>query len=447
VAGNGLINVKAIVNINGSAKNNTWYSGGFDTIDESSFDAYTKLLSATKDNATDSYNGEFRLIRHKDFTDLSNLSGNQREIGKSISASNWKYNSEAEGLVIAIRDAIGSKGADYGKEVLDSLSGVFLPNSLKIVSVNNRSAMFYSKLDASIAQGAQTETVYDSLWAEPVIKGIEYGRNNDNPRIFKAYGYGLQAGTNFINESGYLAGFSMGINLNKMEQGLDKADMTEINAGIFGASYGTNSNIKANFTVSQHNFSSKRTINIEGNSTQYVLAANADFMAYALSFGAEYERIITAGVETDIKPFVGIQNTMVFSDEIKETGGDTVNLEVAEDSYLRSDLTAGIKLQNVNDKIGWYGKVYMGYILAGASTQYEISFQDELNRTRRDIRSYDEKRLYTGLGGGMAYKVKEDISAYINTDIAASQEHYGYYIGIGVNFKLDNGFRVRTRGR
>jgi hypothetical protein len=449
VAGNGLINVKAIVNINGSAKNNTWYSGGFETIDESSLDAYTKLLSAKKDNANDSYTGEFRLIRHKDFTDLSNLSRNQREIGESISASNWKYNSEAEGLVIAIRDAIGSKGADYGKEVLDSLSGSFFANSLKIASVNNRPAMFYSILDASIVEEKDSwtkkEAIYDSLWVKPIFKGVKYGKNNDNPRTFKSFGYGLQAGSNFINEAGYLSGFSMGINLNKLEQGLDEANMTEINAGIFGASYGLNSNIKGNLMISQHTFSSKRRIEIEGNSTHYIQTANADFQAYALSFGAEYEYIIMAAYETDIKPFAGIQNTMVFSDEIKETGGGAIALAVEEDSYLRSELTAGIKLQNSNEKFRWYGKVYMGYILAGASAQYEISFQDELNKTRRDIRSYDEKRLFTGLGLGGVYNVKDDMSAYINTDITASQEHSAFYIGIGVNFKLENGFVVRPR--
>ncbi|MDR1952593.1 MAG: autotransporter outer membrane beta-barrel domain-containing protein [Elusimicrobiota bacterium] len=452
VNNNGWVSGKAIVFAGNEnmIKNDTWYAGAFG-FDDSSIDQYTKVISLSQDDYY-GYTGGFEILRHKDFTDLHNLSQNQREIGKSISNSKWKSDPEAEALVKSIRIAIADRGSDYGKEVLDSLSGSFLANVLKLGATQYNSAALYSRMNESAREnqnGDFEDSIYDTLWLQPSFRNIHYNENDENPRAFNADGYGMQAGTDMILGDNLIGGLFVNFNMNNLSQGEDRGSMTEIGVGAFGGIYGEKINAKAGFIVAQQAFSTRRKVIIQ-SSTQgndYKKEATADFNSYSVNLGGEAEYIINIGDETDLRPFAGLQNTAVFNDEIKERSGDLINLKIEEDKYLRSDLSIGVKVGDSGGNFKWYGKTYLGYIIVGNSKEYEISFQnDNMGGGRRgDVRSYDEKRIFAGIGGGTEWNVNNDVSLYANVESIIGNDNYGYFATIGVNFKYGGRDKIRDR--
>jgi predicted outer membrane repeat protein len=456
VNGNGVVKGRAIVFDPNAKQTATWYvSEGFGSFDTTNIDAFTKILAMERPSVTGSqYTGGFYIIRHQDFDDLSNLSANQSNIGKSISTSKWTTDGQSLELVKSIRLAIGDKGQVYGREILDSLSGVFLTNALKLSALNNNASTLYSRMDTEIVRNyviaKDEERIFDSVWTQLNLAGVVYEQNTDNPRSFKSNGYALQAGINLVQSQNFLGGFVVDFDINNIKQGEDKANLTQVGAGIFGGWYGQKTNTKASLLFSQQNFDTRRNIYIQSASegNEYKRTATADFDSYSINLGAQTEYVIDAGYETDIKPFIGLQNTMVFTDEITEKGADPVNLRVEENNYFRSVANIGIGLGDSGGKFKWNAKFYAGYIIIGNSTEYEISFiSDSLNKSRRNIKSFDEGRLYAGLGIGADFELNKDVSVFANADITNGGQSYGYNANLGLNVKIGTtkGSKVRIR--
>jgi predicted outer membrane repeat protein len=454
VKGNGWTKGKAIVRAGdeNATKADEWYLGAFSDFDYAAIDEYTKVLSISQDK-TNKYTGEFEVLRHQDFNDLPTLSQNQKEIGKSISASKWTTNTDATDFVKALRVYIGDKGDEKGKEALDSLSGVFLVNALKMGAVQDNASSLYSRMDVMMRTNkvfrTREDIIYDSIWLLPTFKNVHYKEDDSNPRSFNANAYGAKAGVNIIVTEKVLGGFFLDLDINNLKQGDDTASMTKVGAGGFLGIYGQKIDVKINLAAAQQSFSTKRKFllqsNTEGN--YYVREAIADFHSYSINLGGEVAYIVGISNEVEMRPFVGLQNTAVFNDEINERMGDIINLKVESDQFLRSDFTAGIKIADATGGKGlkWYGKIYAGYILVGNSNDYEISFQTESMNggARRNIRSYDEKRLFGGLGAGAEWSVKTDVSLYTNIDALVGDNSYGYFANIGVNFRYGGNSKVR----
>ncbi|MDR0823376.1 MAG: autotransporter domain-containing protein, partial [Endomicrobium sp.] len=166
-------------------------------------------------------------------------------------------------------------GSDIPVEFVQNLGGKFMANVLPLSLINkDYNSRIYSKINES---KEVSKYIAKSIWVQGGAAGLEY--NKSAGAKFNNDSFGVQAGFNFLTSTDFIVGAYIGYDSNKVTQSENKADIQDIQLGIYGGYFDSWFNVRWNFTGAQQYFKTDRVVS--WNSQQRNPQANFD--AYNIS--------------------------------------------------------------------------------------------------------------------------------------------------------------------
>jgi uncharacterized protein YhjY with autotransporter beta-barrel domain len=228
----------------------------------------------------------------------------------------------------------------------------------------------------------------------------------------------LRAGTLIAARKNASVGVFISENNNLIEQETyNRAIVNSFEGGFYGGLFSPNSEYKAHLSLGQHNFSTRRNVDLLTDYKNY-----ATFSATSIKFGAQASYINRSVKTFDIKPFAGFRSTILMSDEINEKGADLTNLKVAAQTYKSLTTFAGLQIQNDNQDFSWHAKVEAGYLMAGngGDSQYEMSFTNGQSKEVMRIRGLEIDPVSFSFGAGIEMPVLDNVNVYADAQFEKS---------------------------
>ncbi|MDR3243740.1 MAG: autotransporter domain-containing protein, partial [Elusimicrobiota bacterium] len=278
------------------------------------------------------------------------------------------------------------------------------------------------------------------VWAQVNIKGLSYS-DEDFYDKFNSNGRGALAGIDLFEFDNKLIGAYIGYENNTLKQGKDKGNMDAFEIGGYGALFGLfddKMSLKGNIGFSAQVYDAKREIKDYANEHFTVDIGNPEssFNAYVFSLGAQVQLLAKQYNDISIEPFLGLQNSLSINQEIKEKGGGIADLIVDADAYFRMQSFVGAKVFGAADALRWYGRWYIGILIAGSQPQYDISFAAAKDAGKMSVYGSDEEVLSMGFGAGGEYNFNPIVSAFANIDANFSGGASQYFVSIGMTLKI-----------
>jgi outer membrane autotransporter protein len=200
---------------------------------------------------------------------------------------------------------------------------------------------------------------------------------------------------------------------------------TDLGFGLYGAWTASEKiSVKANAGLGMQSVSAKNS-EFDGS---------ADFETMSVRFGVEAQYGLGK-----LKPFIGINGGYVSSPEISaKTAGETVaTIEAA--TYLRLSGLAGIKIESTSteSKLNWFGKGYLGLLLAGAKAEHTVTPKSDSEEVAGyTVNASEESTLFFGLGAGLGYSLTKNVTAKIGFDLNLAGSGTAYLGNIGISYKF-----------
>jgi predicted outer membrane repeat protein len=320
------------------------------------------------------------------------------------------------------------------KELFDRISGRFLVNVLTLGTISNVETVYTKIKEAQSPQ--EYEGVLQSIWVQTDIQGYNFKEEGATGGEFSVFGGGLQAGFPLWRGKHNL-GIFIGYDNKSIKQDLDKANMHDIQVGIYGGRFGYgdsgNVNFKGDLSFGVQAFSTQRDIGLSGFNAN----PKAEFNTYSIRYGFEAEYVLSEKRDNSrvLKPYIGAHGGTVFNGEIKEDFGQAANLVIDGNAYTRLNGAIGFRLEDLTDAVNWQIKAYLGYLLMGTEPRYDISFQ-HIDR-EMDIIGTKQDGLNGGAAFWLDFKINKDLSLFTNMNISFGENMFGYYANVGINYKIE----------
>ena len=283
-----------------------------------------------------------------------------------------------------------------------SLSDTFIANALRENAMANTGAI-YSNFDKT-------------AWASFNFDGASVSDDEN----FGASGFGGQAGYKFYDSADVKAGVFAGFGSKNFKQGSDEGSMSGFGFGIYGGYFTSTFGLKGFVGLG-----------IQSNELKNG-GTKAEFDSTAIRFGAEAE--FGAGL---IKPFAGFEAGLVSNPDIDvEVDGNTA-ATIDANTFTRFALLGGVKLANKQDKLSYFGKGYLGFLLAGAKPEYNSSVKiSETKSLSSTVEGSEQQAVYLGLGAGIDYAISNAVSLFANIDTKVNADIFDYQGNVGASFRF-----------
>jgi hypothetical protein len=309
----------------------------------------------------------------------------------------------------------GIDDSDEGKKVLDSLSGVFVLNSLALATMDN-----FDEIDSKIkfqqSQGA------NKIWFSPAVKSVNLKNPNQTLGSFENFSFGGSIGADMWENGGMF----LGAHSKEIKQDKNHGYMKDIELGIYGATKrngGVNFSGVASFGL--ENFDLNRSVEIGDN----FYSPKSKFNTVSARFRGESE--LSLGI---INPFIGIKGAIVNFQDIKEYNGRDANLFIEGGNYSRVAGLAGLNLRKIGS-VSFVSKIYGGYFSDINTQNAKINFDGNNNVMR--INNDDKSDYFVGADVFVGFDVKGLTLIFgANTQMANRQVEYGARVGFLFAFGL-----------
>jgi hypothetical protein len=287
------------------------------------------------------------------------------------------------------------------------MSARFIANSIRAGAINNDEVIF-ANADKNV-------------WVSGGFSGQNL-KDSDDADAFISDGFGAKAGVKVLGGQYEALGIFAGFDNKTFKQGLDQGKSGEFDFGIYGLIANGQFTFKANAGLGFQDVALE-------NKEQ---GAKADFETTSIRFGAEAD--YDGGT---LKPFVGLQGGYVLSPKISEKIDGQTTATIAENSYLRFSLLAGLKVENDSPRsnVNWYGKVYFGSLLAGDKPEYKVTPNAENSLTQTATGS-QEQNLFFGLGAGLKFALSKNTFLNVGLDMNFAGQGTGYLGNVGLGYKF-----------
>ncbi|MDR3049622.1 MAG: autotransporter domain-containing protein [Elusimicrobiota bacterium] len=345
---------------------------------------------------------------------LNNLGGNTPYYSDLMDIKDYLY-----GLRLS--------GSDLPIEFVKNLGGEFMVDVLPLSLINkDYNSRIYSKINETKEVGAD---ISKSIWVQGGIAGLE----NKKSEIanFKNDVFGIQAGFNFLTSKDLVLGAYIGYDSNKVSQGDNKADIDDIQLGVYGGYFDSWFNIRWNMTGARQSFKTNRTIVWQYQHRN----PQADFDAFNISGGFEIEFPVWLSSRFDLKPFIGAQGGYASNDEIKEKDGGDLNLTIRSGDYARLGTLAGVKLSMNTGKVSAYIKGYGEYTAIGNEAEYAMFFSSNPTSDWK-VKSEDIDDFLIGAGLGIEWFINDTFSVSANADYKINSDMQRYFVNGAVNYRF-----------
>ncbi|MDR3049834.1 MAG: autotransporter domain-containing protein [Elusimicrobiota bacterium] len=359
------------------------------------------------------------------------LNHNQSEVQNAL---NSIY--ESKSLREHILDDM-AQNPEQVKRLLNAMSGSFLVDSIRAAQVNSNSIKIYNRIGKNLQKDKRL------IWAQVDIQGVSL-TDKDMMDKFSMSGAGGLFGIDLFEfeekKTNTIIGAYLSYDGNSLKQGLDKGSANVLEIGGYGSLLGLFEDrmiIKGNMGFALQMFDTQREIREYINpSNTSIDNPKANFNIYTIISGAEIEYMAKEYDNTAISPFFGLQTSLSINPEITEKDGGIANLTLDSDSYLRMQAALGAKISGNKDNFYWYGRFYLGFLLAGSHPQYDIRFSVAKDAGSMKIDGADEGFLSMGFGAGGEYRFNETVSAFANIDANLGGDFSKYFVSLGLTYKI-----------
>jgi outer membrane protein OmpA-like peptidoglycan-associated protein len=334
--------------------------------------------------------------------------------------------------VIAIAEEEKGDGKfEKTKEAFDKISGSFIIRAIESGAQNNSESELYNKIREIEARDKARKL--EQIWVEANIRGSQY-EGEESIGNTKEEGFGFKAGMPLYRGEASLGGIYIGYEKRSIKEEKDKAEIGDIEAGIYGGKYYDNKvNIKGDIGIGFMSVDVNRKIEFP----EFIDDLTAKFNVFKAQINAQAQYTLNASNEIDIRPFIGMKNVLLSNEVINESGGEAA-VEVRGKLYMRSLLLAGLGIEDEKGAFKWSIRGYGGYSIAGRQGEYDIKLKNS-DEEYMSIRGYSFG-TEIGLGAGIEYQIGQKTVIYANGDISYGKEMEGYYANIGIIYKLGESY-------
>jgi len=143
------------------------------------------------------------------------------------------------------------------------------------------------------------------------------------------------------------------------------------------------------------------------------------------------------------RPYGGIEAANTSYGAFKESGAGIYNLDVKEDSYLRSAARVGIGLDYERDIWIWYANLEGKYVFDGIKPEIKSEFVD----TDVDFysRGAKEGNIQAGAGAGAEVRITENWKAFANIKYYIGERYDNLYGNVGIRYLFGSKEKAREK--
>ena len=367
------------------------------------------------------------------YSSLSNLSHNQKEVSKTIDKITNGTDKEIENKISNIIGTAESLDEEGKKAVFDEIAGSIYANMLYASADNSWRKQIYNqitkKINRDLDREKQTTCTYN-LWGQ--IYGSHIIRDTDSNSINKFTddsAYAMIGWDNYCGEDNVILGYVAEFGKHKGKQGDDEFEMNDYKGGIYFGTFGKRWNFKSSLTGGYQQYEVDREQNLLQTTTE------SEYAGYSINAAADlyYTAYQTVKGNFSLSPFGGLEGSFVYTDAFKEKakGNAASWLDVKENNFVIADAKLGFRVENIS-KLSWYAELSGKYNLTGEKG----TFNAKINGVGDDIEIYGLKngKISGKMEAGLDLKIGNHFDIFL-VGICEQAEKFGKYSGhIGVNY-------------
>jgi outer membrane autotransporter protein len=355
--------------------------------------------------------------------DIKGLTHNEAEVQRLFNdIDGGKLGELKSGVFDIVEDHEHNKAL----EALRQLSGEFLANVLTLGANNNDYQKLYARMKKNsdrnykLGRGAWAQIDMDAFTSKAERETSEFKSANSE----------WQAGADIWEGENYVAGLYIGQGINKLSEGLDKADIDHFEGGFYWMLRGDIFNLMGNVTYSiQHTYTQR---NIEFAD----LHPESHFVSNVAKGGIEMDIKLFKANDWQISPFAGIQYAHIMNDEIKEKNGAMANIEVPATIYDKISAVYGVKAEIQKGKFNINAAFYAANLLRNKDIEAQMFFEESPEDGEMNIISNEMSQTYIGATIGVGLVLWNRLEIFTNADIKSAENYMQTFIqgGIKIGF-------------
>ena len=212
------------------------------------------------------------------------------------------------------------------------------------------------------------------------------------------------------------------------DAGNNNSYIATTHVGVYHEYQGETLQVATRASYELNNVEADRTVDVEA--LDYNM--ESDYDVNVMSIGTELSTVYQAG-EWEVKPLAGITYSHINQDEIKEDGGDVLNINIDSETYNSIRTEVGVRVErktsfgSFNGLVSWnheFGNVYddMDATLEGApSDDYKIYGLEDMQDT------------YT-VGAGLTVGNEEALSYNLNYNFTGNSDYTENTVSAGIRY-------------
>lgn len=363
------------------------------------------------------------------YSSLSNLSHNQKEVSKAIDKITNGTDSEIKEKISKILGTTEPLDEAGKKAVFDEMAGCIYANMLYAAADNSGRKQLYNQINKKINREGPTTCTYN-LWGQ--MYGSHIIRDTDSNSINKFTdnsAYAMIGWDNYCDEDDAILGYVVEFGKHKGTQGDDEFEMNDYKGGIYFGSFGERWNFKSSLMGGYQQYEVDREQKLLETPTE------SEYSGYSVNAVADlyYVAYQTEGGNFSLSPFGGLEGNFVYTKAFTEKakGNAASWLDVKENNFVIADAKLGFRVENIS-KLRWYAELSGKCNLAGEKG----TFKAKINGLDDEVEIFGLKNgMFSGkLEAGLDFKLGDHFDIFV-VGTCEQAEKFGKYSGhIGVNY-------------
>ena len=263
---------------------------------------------------------------------------------------------------------------------------------------------------------------FRSAWAESFISKAEIDETKDDKAHFRDSRFGIRSGINILEDEVKVVGFFGSAYHDQIRQYRNSANVNSLEVGAYGAIFSNIFKHKFFMSIGRHDAQTEKHIIFLN---QY-LKPQASFYLTSFKYGLESSVDIPFDFPTYFPYakslfFVGLQRSLIYNDDINESGGGIANTTVEANRYERMAGYFGIRLEGRK----WFGDARMNYFLKGKNEEsnFRILWKPyNYKEYRVDAEGANNDLVSFALNFGTEHEIAKDILLYGSVGFEISRD-------------------------
>ncbi|MDR1195197.1 MAG: autotransporter domain-containing protein [Endomicrobium sp.] len=358
------------------------------------------------------------------YNEIAGLNYNQNETANLIDAVYDTVYAADNGLWKNVISPMDAMNVDDTKKAMETLSGSFYADLLKVATVNNQKRNAFGQM-------RNKDISDENSWVQASGSLVKFKKDEYASDDFEDINFGIQAGWDLKNDEGIIGGLMVGYQNHDIKQADESAVISDIGAGVYGALIDESLELKGIFALGYQSYETERLIKKLNNNNK----AEGKFSGYNASLNVQAGYNIGLSNAIGFKPFAELGAAAAMNDKIEEEKAD-FGLKIASQNYFYSDALAGISINGDHEKVTWYINAAIGYAITGAQNEIETEFIQADGKMK--VKGSKQGDTIINAGGGIEITVHEQFYVYAHGGYATADGYDNIYANLGLRYKILN---------